>query len=413
MQPKNHVDTTKPTEVTHLSLCTGYGGIDLGLARVVSNLRTIAYCEREAAAIELLLSRMENGQLDAAPIWTDLRSFPWAAFSDCVDILSGGYPCQPFSNAGKRLGAEDERHLWPAIADGVRILRPRVCFFENVEGHITLGLSTVISDLEELGYEVSWGIFSAAEVGAPHQRKRVFIMAYRCGEGLEGDIAGLLVPRGRQKPSRPTASGSRSSGERGMADSNGTGSGEDWKSSELAYSASDRLNGGLLDGETDKQTQGHAASRSSAWPSRPGEPQHWWEPPRVVANTEFIGRRGRGDGDARGLCGEIQIARPCGGSAEPAVGNATNEGQPEWGCREMGQPRAQSQPQRPDSESDEAECETQSPLGGDADGAADWVGYGELCISSDNRTDELRMLGNGVVPATAARAFVTLMEELL
>ena len=333
MQPKNHVDTTKPTEVTHLSLCTGYGGIDLGLARVVSNLRTVAYCEREAAAIELLLSRMEGGQLDAAPIWTDLRTFPWPAFSGRVDILSGGYPCQPFSSAGKRLGADDERHLWPAIAAGIRILRPRVCFFENVEGHITLGLREVIDELGSMGYRATWGVFSAAEVGAPHQRKRVFIMAHRINAGLERHAW------------------------------NGEGiNRQGWFAS---------------------QQDGPACQSSvCVWPSRPSEPQHWWEPPRVVANTEFIGRRGRSDGDARGLCGEIQTARPCDSGAESAVGDANHR-------------------------------KTEPEVGGDADGAPDWVGYGELCISNDNRTDELRMLGNGVVPATAARAFVTLMEELL
>jgi len=120
---------------------------------------------------------MEGGQLDAAPIWSDLKSFPWAKFRGLVDILTGGYPCQPFSGAGLRLGKDDPRHLWPFIADGIRAMRPRACFFENVEGHISLGLSTVISDLEEMGYNVSWGIFSASECGASHIRKRVFILA--------------------------------------------------------------------------------------------------------------------------------------------------------------------------------------------------------------------------------------------
>ena len=115
--------------------------------------------------------------MDAAPIWTNLKTFPWQSFRGTVDILSGGYPCQPFSLAGKRLGIEDPRHLWPFIANGIEIMRPRMCFFENVEGHVSLGLSTVISDLEELGYEVSWGVFSASECGAPHRRKRIFILA--------------------------------------------------------------------------------------------------------------------------------------------------------------------------------------------------------------------------------------------
>ena len=144
---------------------------------MLPNLRTVAYAEIEAFACENLLARMEGGQLDAAPIWSDLKSFPWEQFSGLVDILTGGYPCQPFSAAGKRAGADDPRHLWPFISAGIEMVRPRLCFFENVEGHITLGLREVIADLESLGYETAWGIFSAAECGAPHQRKRVFILA--------------------------------------------------------------------------------------------------------------------------------------------------------------------------------------------------------------------------------------------
>jgi len=176
------MDTTK---TTHIGLCSGYGGIDLGLRRAIPDLRTVAYAEIEAFAVENLLARMEGGQLDPAPIWPDLKSFPWAEFRDRVDILSGGYPCQPFSAAGKRLGTDDPRHLWPYIADGIRILRPKFCFFENVEGHITLGLREVVGELESMGYKVSWGIFSASEVGAPHQRKRVFIMAYDKSERVQ------------------------------------------------------------------------------------------------------------------------------------------------------------------------------------------------------------------------------------
>ena len=148
-------------------------------------MRTLAYCELEGFAQANLISKMEKGLLDAAPIWNDLKTFPYESFHGLVDILITGYPCRPFSAAGKRAGKEDPRHLWPWIADGIRLLQPTMCFFENVEGHISLGLSTVISDLEELGYKVSWGIFSASEVGAPHQRKRVFIMAYRSDGRLD------------------------------------------------------------------------------------------------------------------------------------------------------------------------------------------------------------------------------------
>ena len=163
------MDTTKP--VTHVSLCAGYGGIDLGLKRAIPNLRTIAFSEIEGFACANLVAKMEAGCLDAAPIWTDVKTFPWEEFRGKVDILSGGYPCQPFSAAGKRLGKDDPRHLWPWIADGIRVCRPAVCFFENVEGHISLGLREVVGELQSLGYQTAWGIFSAAEVGAPHQRK--------------------------------------------------------------------------------------------------------------------------------------------------------------------------------------------------------------------------------------------------
>ncbi len=169
------MDTAKT--ITHVGLCAGHGGIELGLKRVLPTLRSVALCEIEAFAIANLVAKMEAGLMDAAPVWTDLKTFPWAEFCDRVDIFTGGYPCQPFSAAGKRAGKDDPRHLWPWIADGIAVMRPRVCFFENVEGHISLGLSSVISDLEEMDYKVSWGIFSAVECGAPHQRKRVFILA--------------------------------------------------------------------------------------------------------------------------------------------------------------------------------------------------------------------------------------------
>lgn len=133
---------------------------------------------------------MEQGVLDPAPVWTNLKTFLPIARRLCgkVDIITGGYPCQPFSLAGKRGGADDPRHLWPYIEKIIGAIRPVCCFFENVPGHINLGYREVRNDLERLGYWVEQGIFSAAEVGAPHRRKRLFILAVdntKCS-GLEG-----------------------------------------------------------------------------------------------------------------------------------------------------------------------------------------------------------------------------------
>lgn len=180
--------------VSHLSLCAGIGGIDLGLRRVVRNLNTVAMVEREAFAISNLVQKMEEGELDSCPVYADLLRFPWQRFRGRVDIVSGGFPCTPFSVAGSRKATEDERHLWPHIRSGVAVLQPRVCFFENVDGIVTSPsegyhsvLHHVLSDLEEMGFRTTAGQFSAEEVGAPQIRKRWFILAvaHRDIEGLE------------------------------------------------------------------------------------------------------------------------------------------------------------------------------------------------------------------------------------
>ena len=139
--------------------------------------RVIAFSEIEAFAIANLVAKMEANLLFPAPVYTNLKTLPVECFRDRVDVITGGYPCQPFSAAGQRKGTDDPRHLWPYIRGHIESIRPVRCFFENVEGHISLGLREVIADLESLSYRTAWGIFSAREVGASHQRKRVYILA--------------------------------------------------------------------------------------------------------------------------------------------------------------------------------------------------------------------------------------------
>jgi DNA (cytosine-5)-methyltransferase 1 len=378
------VDNTK--EFTHLGLCAGYGGIELGLHRVIRTLRTVALCEIEAFACANLVSKMEAGLMDCAPIWTDLKTFPWAEFRDRVDILTGGYPCQPFSAAGKRLGTEDPRHLWPFIASGIRILRPKLCFFENVEGHISLGLREVIGELERIGYQSSWGIFSASvDAGAPHQRKRVFILAYDKRERVE-------------KLGRQIAVGSQQ------------------------HSAWD-------DGD-------------NAWPSRPGEQQFAWEPPRVVTQegrplehtshgsngeqpTEQQGRHSFSGSSEEGArmanANELRLEEHGLQHASVSFGsgrgqNAEAMGNSDHGRLASGLNAGSGTETDRGGQGDIEQAESrqaQPALGRDPHGPARGMDYAELQVSCDNRTDELRLLGNGVVPATAERAFLTLMQELL
>ena len=167
----------------HLSLCAGIGGLDLGLKRAIPTLRTIAMVEREAFCIRHLATKMEEGALDPCPIYHDLLQFPWRKYRGIVDIVSGGFPCQPFSVSGKQQSVNDERHLWPYIEKGLREIRPSVCFFENVDGISRAKspgyysvLHHVLSDLEQMDYKTTAGCFTAEEVGAPHLRKRWFIL---------------------------------------------------------------------------------------------------------------------------------------------------------------------------------------------------------------------------------------------
>lgn len=157
-------------------------GLERGIQRAFRSLqwpefRVAAHVEIEAFVVENLVRQMEQGVLAPAPVWSNLKTFPSQQFHGKIHGITGGYPCQPFSVAGNRKGTEDPRHLWPYIKTMVGAIRPVWCFFENVPGHLTLGYREVRSDLERLGYKVEEGIFSAEEVGAPHQRKRLFILA--------------------------------------------------------------------------------------------------------------------------------------------------------------------------------------------------------------------------------------------
>ena len=205
-----------------ISFCTGYGGIELGLRGAGVDVRVICNVEIEAFVQANLVAKIEEGRMDDAPIFSDLKTFPAEIFRGKIHGITCGYPCQPFSSVGKRKGENDPRHLWPRIREHARAIGVQWIFAENVEGHISLGLSTVISDLEEDGYKTAWGIFSAEEVGAPHQRKRVYILAHTTS----------------------------------------------WKSRKSqARHGGESIGGG---------------SEEVRWPSRPGESQHEWEPPRTT-----------------------------------------------------------------------------------------------------------------------------------
>ena len=434
------------SEITAVEFCFGYGGLHLGLKRVVPGLRLVAACEIEGFACANLVAKMEARLLDPAPVWTDLVSFPYERFHGLVDLVAAGIPCQPHSVAGKRQGGNDERFLFDLFLDGIARMRPGLLFIENVPGLLTsrmpdgsLCIRYVLNRLEEIGYGVadrqgrpSLGVFSAEEVGAPHRRERVYLLAYRSGTGLEG-LLQRVFGAGRQSP-----------------------------------------------GPDDFSLGG-----AGPWPSRPGEWQFPWEPPRVVDHPVRL-HGGRGESELRRRRGVRQASEAVGDAAggarqRQAPGKAGHAPQPGQGtplddadCRPGGEPHPSGhEPERQDAGRDEAASglgepdprlddadgrrrkrgdgeaalprpdepddrapapageyrfrEAQSPLGGDADGPAAGLdlsrvpGLGDTELGeirgwmalSSNRVDELRLCGNGVVPATAALAFRTLGTELI
>ena len=331
------MDNTK--QLKHLSLCTGYGGVDMGLSRALTNVVPVCYVEIEAFCCYNLVQKIEAGLMAPAPIWTDLKTFPWSEFRNKVDIFSGGFPCQPFSTAGLKKGDEDPRHLWPYLVRGIKELdRPPVIFLENVIGLISSKLKSdgwadlagtpvllhVLRELERLGYQTEASIFSAAEVGAPHQRKRVFILARRSDLGESGrSIISTML-----------------------------------------------------------RDSGMFNAPSPAYPTPRGTKQYTWEPSRVTM------------GDTRNRVKKPYEFKPS-ILQEPSAEEET--GELEWTvCHDSQTKKSNTQPS----------------MGRELDGSPYRLGYAKLCESLDNRTDELRMLGNGVVPATAERAFRVLWRRL-
>ena len=154
-----------------LDLFSGIGGFSLGLERT-GGFETVAFCEIEEFPRRVLAKHWPE-----VPTHTDVRKLRGADVGP-VDVICGGYPCQPFSTAGQRRGKEDDRHLWPEVDRLLAELRPTWALFENVAGHISMGLDDVLSDLEGQGYACRTFVIPACAVNAPHRRDRVWIVAH-------------------------------------------------------------------------------------------------------------------------------------------------------------------------------------------------------------------------------------------
>ena len=264
-----------------LALGSGAGGLDLGLTIAMPGYRTVGHVERETYAAAILVARMEEAALDPAPVWDDVASFDGRPWRGAVDIVTAGYPCQPFSVAGKRRGADDPRHLWPHVARIIGEAEPPFDFLENVAHHLRLGFPEVAGGLVCMGYRLAAGLFTAAEVGAPHKRERLFILAHREHDQL-ADPARLL------------------------------GDALERRQSDGVHAALDDADGPGSQGRGDESRE-HAGERP-AWPPGPGDADGWREFLRHAPDLEPSVRRG-----ADGLAHRVDRLRLCGNGVVPLV----------------------------------------------------------------------------------------------
>ena len=330
-----------------LALCAGVGGLELGLQLAVPGYRCVGYCERDAFAAATLVARMESEALDQAPIWDDLTTFPSELYCGTVDLITAGFPCQPFSSAGQRKGTDDERWIWEDIARVVRQVRPCFVFLENVPGLLANsgGYGTVLGDLAGLGFNAEWGVFSAAEVGAPQLRKRVFVLAYRDNRRhrrkADGQVQKIQGDR--------LSNGSRQT---------------------LAHSSSDRLQGDQF-GEPPEKFPGQCNRTEMANPSSGGA----YKLP-VRSTSKITKPFPPGPGEMGNTKGKHSWFRECSLGAGPDT---------------------EPFPPGPGESDKWAEVLKRTPQVEPS-----------LCRVADgapHRVDRLRCLGNGVVPIVAALAF--------
>ena len=175
------------SEFTHLSLFSGIGGLDI--AAEWAEFITVGQCEW-ADYPRAVLEKHWPG----LPRWRDIRTLTKESFYEqtglrTITVLSGGFPCQPFSTAGKRRGKDDDRYLWPEMLRVIQEIRPRWVVGENVAGIVTLALDQVLSDLESIGYTCQAVIIPACAVDAPHRRDRCAIVAYSMCNGSQTGLA--------------------------------------------------------------------------------------------------------------------------------------------------------------------------------------------------------------------------------
>jgi DNA (cytosine-5)-methyltransferase 1 len=380
--------------VNELALFAGAGGGILG--GHLLGWRTVCAVECDAYAAAVLAQRQNDGFLEPFPVWSDVCSFDGRPWQGIVDVVSGGFPCQDISVAGKGAGIEGERSgLWGEFARIIREVRPRFVFVENSPALTFRGLGTVLGDLAALGYDAEWGVLGADDVGAPHRRKRIWILAHAAGE-------------------RPYRHGQHFRATEGGGESFNTEAGTGGERPEVLADANRRrLHRVRPDAEDGREVPAQGIERvirrgdgGEDVADANGEGSTGLH---LGAGEEYSISFGRGeyvsDSEREGLEGQRGIAgKPQkpelgdNGASDAPVADA-EDGRDVRRIRSMG----------------DAECGDDTG-GSEVDGRGQWWAVepdvGRVANGVAARVDRLRCIGNGQVPAVAALAFSTLRERL-
>ena len=245
----------------HLDLFSGLGGFSLGL-EATGGFETVAFCDIEKFPRKVLKKHWPNVKQ-----YKDIKELTYEQIKEDtlapIDIITGGYPCQPFSIAGSQLGEKDKRHLWPDMFRIVKECRPTWVIGENVSGHIKLGLDTVLQDLESEGYSTRAFSISASSIGANHQRERVWVIGHADVEDTRQHVRGIesswdtesLRPRTSEETEWTT----------NPDQINGSGQG-----AEAMGESSDTYSQRLQGRRSEQQLQKDETERPSSW-------ERWWQ----------------------------------------------------------------------------------------------------------------------------------------
>ena len=400
-----------------ISLFSGIGGFELGIG---DYCRTLLYCEADAHAQAVLLSRMAEGAIDVAPICTDVREIT-AEFVDMpIDIIFGGFPCQDISCAGKGVGLDGERSgLFFEIVRLAGEIKPTFLFLENVSAIRTRGLDRVILELTEVGYDLRWCMLSAADVGAPHRRERWFLLAARrdalanpegigSGRGLR-DLSGENAEIGRSEEQHQNETRESNPASDHSTVLANTESGQPWEQTERQR------------GEDPRRRSEDC--RRSEREGNENTGSHRGDSRVFMANPDNKGLEGSATTGDTGSGRENTDQQPSG--CDPSMANTDGKGL-EGSAREgvYGE-RRPAEPTSPSPIGNDRP--TESDLGRVADGVSlDVVesrkayldpsywkdepeGIPRVTEDREQRVDRIKRLGNAVVPLQARTAFEYLM----